>query len=145
MRTVTTENQDSLRAWISEELGGEPPQDLMCIGQLIDGELKAVASFSSFVGKSCNFSLVGKDNFMSKDFLWAMFDYPFNRLKLKVILATIEGGNEKSLNLSRKLGFKEVANIADAHKDGDLVIMVLRREDCKWLHINAPLKKVLGA
>lgn len=145
MRTVTTENQDYLRAWVCNELQGEMPTDLQCIGQLIDGELQAVASFSHFVGKSCNFSLVGKGNFMNKDFLWAMFDYPFNRLKLKVILATIEGGNEKSLNLSRKLGFKEVANIADAHKDGDLVIMVLRREDCKWLNLNAPLKKALGA
>ena len=48
MRTVTTDNQDYLRAWVCNELQGEMPTDLQCIGQLIDGELQAVASFSHF-------------------------------------------------------------------------------------------------
>lgn len=144
MRCVTTENQQELRDWISKELGGKAPESMSCIGQLVDGELKAVSSYSGFRGSSCNFSLAGKGNYMSKDFLWAMFDYPFNKLGLKVIIATISGKNDKSLKLSRHLGFTEVANIADAHEDGDLVIMVMRRENCKWLQINAPLKR-LGA
>jgi RimJ/RimL family protein N-acetyltransferase len=71
-----------------------------------------------------------------------MFDYPFNILNLKVIIATIAGNNEKSLILSRHLGFKEIANIADAHIDGDLVIMIMKRENCKWLQLNADLNKV---
>jgi L-amino acid N-acyltransferase YncA len=142
MRRVTTDNQDQLQAWISKELGGDAPKNIRCIGQEIDGEIKAVSSYSGFKGKSCNFSLAGNGNFMSKDFLWAMFDYPFNKLKLKVIIATISGINDKSLKLSRHLGFEEVATIADAHEDGDLVIMVMRRENCKWLQINAPLNKL---
>jgi hypothetical protein len=142
LRTVTTENQADLAQWISNKLGGEVPKNLMCIGQKIDGKLKAVASYSNFQGKSCNFSLAGEGNFMNKDFLWAMFDYPFNILNLKVIIATIAGNNEKSLKLSRHLGFKEIANIADAHIDGDLVIMTMKRENCKWLQLNADLNKV---
>jgi hypothetical protein len=141
MRRITTDNQSYLANWISNKLGGEVPKNLMCIGQEIDGELKAVSSYSNFQGKSCNFSLAGEGNFMNKDYLWAMFDYPFNILKLKVIIATIAGNNEKSLKLSRHLGFKEIANIADAHKDGNLIIMVMKREDCKWLHLNAELKR----
>jgi hypothetical protein len=145
VRKVITENQPYLRHWISTELKGKAPDNTMCIGQLVDGEIKAVASYSSFEGRSCNFSLVGKGNFMSKDFLFAMFDYPFNILKVKVIIATIAGNNEVSLKLSRHLGFQEAAVIPDAHRDGDLVIMVMRRKNCKWLQINAPLRKVLGA
>lgn len=144
MRRVTTENQETLKAWICNKLNGQAAKDLMCIGQEIDGNIKAVASYSNFQGKSCNFSLAGDGNFINKDFLWAMFDYPFNKLELKAIIATISGSNEKSLKLSRHLGFKEAATIADAHNDGDLVIMVMRRENCKWLQINASLKR-LGA
>lgn len=137
MRRLVTENQKELISWICKKLDGDAVDNLRCIGQKIDGEIKAVASYSNFQGKSCNFSLAGEGNFMNKDFLWAMFDYPFNILKLKVIIATISGNNKKSLKLSRHLGFEEVANIADAHKDGNLVIMTMRRENCKWLQLNA--------
>jgi hypothetical protein len=146
MRKVVTDNQEFLRLWISKALGGDAPKDMQLIGQEIDGEIKAVAGYSAFEGKACNFSLAGDGgNWMNKDFLWAMFDYPFNKLNLKVIIATIAGSNYKSLKLSRNLGFKQIANIADAHQDGDLVIMIMRRENCKWLQIDAKLKKDLGA
>ena len=39
---------------------------------------------------------------------------------------------------------KVVAEIADAHMDGDLVIMEMRKEDCKWLNINCSLRKSRG-
>jgi len=146
MRKVVTDDQEFLRLWISKALGGDAPKDMQLIGQEIDGEIKAVAGYSAFEGKACNFSFAGDGgNWMNKDFLWAMFDYPFNKLNLKVIIATIAGSNYKSLKLSRNLGFKQIANIADAHQDGDLVIMIMRRENCKWLHIDAKLKKDLGA
>lgn len=146
MRKVVTDNQEYLKLWLSESLGGDLPDNTQCIGQEIDGEVKAVAGYAAFKGKSCNFSLASNgSNWMNKDFLWAMFDYPFNKLNLKVIIATIAGNNDKSLKLSRHLGFKEIASIADAHQDGDLVIMIMKRENCKWLHINAKLKEDLGA
>ena len=145
MRKVVTDDQEFLRLWISKRLGGDAPNNMQCIGQEIDGEIKAVAGYAAFEGAACNISLAGDgNNWMNKDFLWAMFDYPFNKLNLKVIIATIAGNNNKSLKLSRHLGFKEIANIADAHQDGDLVIMIMRRENCKWLHINAKLKKDFG-
>lgn len=145
MRRVTTENQEYLRGWISDKLGGEAPFDTQCIGIDVDGEVKAVVSYSNFAGKSCNFSMVGEGkNWMNKDFLWAMFDYPFNKLGLKVILATISGNNDKSLNMCRKLGFQKVVQIADAHKDGDLVIFEMRKDGCKWLQLDTPLKRILG-
>jgi hypothetical protein len=72
---------------------------------------------------------------MTKDFLKITFDYPFNKLKLKVIIGAVPGNNEKALKLDRHLGFVEIANIADAHKDGDLVLLTMRPEQCKWLKL----------
>ena len=146
MRKVVTDNQERLCKWVSDKLGGETPPETRCIGQEIDGILKSVVCYNNFVGKSCNISIASEGSgFFNKDYLWAIFDYPFNKLNLKVIIATVAGNNEKSCNICRKLGFKEVALIADAHEQGDLVIFSMRANDCRWLQFDAPLKKVLGA
>jgi RimJ/RimL family protein N-acetyltransferase len=82
------------------------------------------------------------DNWISKDLLWAVFDYPFNKLGVSVILATVSSNNKEALKLDRHLGFLDKAYIEDAHLDGDLVILAMRRENCRWLDIKAPLKGV---
>jgi L-amino acid N-acyltransferase YncA len=131
-------NQEYQKEWATEKLNLVLPQDAVCLGQVIDNELRAVVVYCNFQGKSCQTHIcsVGS-NWMSKEFLWAMFDYPFEKMGLKVILGVISGNNEKSLKLSRKLGFKDVAKIPDAHDDGDLVILTMRPDECRWLTLGA--------
>jgi len=141
MRRVTTENQPHLRAWLGNILGIKFDDNTMCIGQEIDGEIGAVVAYTNFQDKSCcmhNGALV--PNWINKDLLWACFDYPFNKLGVKVILATVSSNNEEALKLNRHLGFIDKAYIEDAHIDGDLVILAMRREDCRWLDIKCSLK-----
>ena len=141
MRRVTTENQLHLRAWIGNILGIKFDSNTMCIGQEIDGEIGAVVAYTNFQDKSCCMHTAALvPNWISKDLLWACFDYPFNILKVKVILATVASTNEEALKLDRHLGFVDKAYIEDAHTDGDLVILAMRRENCRWLDINAPIK-----
>jgi len=143
LRQVVTADQDYMRAWLGNKLGEKLPENTTCIGQEKDGNLVAVVGYCGFHSKSCvcHIASVGK-NWMSKDFLWAIFDYPFNKLGVSVILATVSSNNEDSLKLSRHLGFVDKAYIEDAHQDGDLVILAMRRENCRWLDIQAPLKGV---
>ena len=111
------------------------------IGQEIDGEVKAVVAFDNILDKSCQMHTAAiVPNWISKDLLWACFDYPFNILKVKVIIATVASTNKEALKLDRHLGFVDKAYIEDAHIDGDLVILAMRREDCRWLDIKCPLK-----
>jgi L-amino acid N-acyltransferase YncA len=135
---VSVLNQDYQKEWSSKLLNLPLPADAVCLGQVINEELRAVAVFCEFQGNMCNFHLAGTgSHWMSKEFLWAMFDYPFEKLGLKVILAVIAGNNVKSLRLSRKLGFKELAKIPDAIDDGGLVIFTMRPADCRWLTLGA--------
>jgi RimJ/RimL family protein N-acetyltransferase len=111
------------------------------IGQEIDGEVKAVVAFDNILDKSCEMHTAAiVPNWISRDLLWACFDYPFNILKVKVILATVASTNKEALKLDRHLGFVDKAYIEDAHIDGDLVILAMRRENCQWLDIKTPLK-----
>ena len=134
MRTVTTQNQYNLREWLSEVGKFEYPQNTACIGQEKDGKLIAVVGYNSFLPDSCQIHVASTDVYwLSKDLLFAIFDYPFNKLKVKVIIAPICKDNVKSLNLCRKLGFEQVADIPYGHPDGDLIIVTMKRNQCKWL------------
>ena len=142
MRKVVTEKQEHLRAWLERILFQKFGQEAQFIGQEKDGQLVAVVAFTNFVTNACAMHIgsVG-DNWMSRDLLWACFDYPFIKLEKKVILATLEASNFEALRLNRHLGFQVDAVIKDAHENGDLMIMSMRKEDCKWLAIKSSLKQ----
>ena len=141
MRKVVTDNQPHLRGWITGVLGMQFSPYATFIGQEIDGEVKAVVAFDNILDKSCQMHTAAiVPNWISKDLLWACFDYPFNKLGVKVILASVASTNEEALKLDRHLGFVDKAYIEDAHMDGDLVILAMRRENCRWLGIKAPLQ-----
>ena len=141
MRKVVTDNQEHLRGWITGVLGMQFSPYATFIGQEIDGEIKAVVAFDNVLDKSCMMHTAAiVPNWISKDLLWACFDYPFNILKVKVILASVASTNTEALRLDRHLGFVDKAYIEDAHIDGDLVILAMRRENCRWLDIKTPLK-----
>ena len=142
MRTVITENQKYLGEWLVRILNFPLPETTQCIGQLKDGNLVAVAGYTNFMPNACEMHIgsVG-EHWASRDFLWAVFDYPFKKLGVKVILGQICADNTEALKLNRHLGFKVVAEIPDAHMNGDLVIMAMRKEDCRFLNIRCPLNK----
>jgi len=141
LRRVVTDNQEHLRGWITGVLGMQFSPYATFIGQEVDGEVKAVVAFDNILDKSCEMHTAAiVPNWISKDLLWACFDYPFNILKVKVILASVASTNKEALKLDRHLGFVDKAYIEDAHIDGDLVILAMRREDCRWLDIKCSLK-----
>lgn len=77
----------------------------------------------------------------SIDMLWVTFHYPFVQLNCKKIFAQVPASNSKALEFDKKLGFKEEARIKDVFPDGDLVVLAMLREDCKWLGIKPRLLK----
>ena len=134
MRQIVTENQSYLREWLSEAGKYDYSQNTACIGQEKDGKLSAVVGYNNFLPNSCQMHIASTDVLWpTKDFLFAVFDYPFNKLEVKVIIAPICKGNVKPLNMCRKLGFEQVADIPYGHPDGDLIVVAMKRNQCKWL------------
>ena len=134
MRRVTTKNQEELRSWINKHGVGEFDEKTMCIGQEKDGELIGVVAYTNFYPKVCQFHVGATTEYwVTKELLAAMFDYPFNKLEVEVILAPIAKDNIKSLTFGRKLGFQQVADIPYGLGDGDLIVMAMKRNQCKWL------------
>ena len=134
MRHITTDNQDYLKAWIERILFQKMPPEAKFIGQVKDDQVVAVVAYYAFLPNACSMHIgsVG-EHWMDRNLLWACFDYPFNKLGKKVIVVTLEASNEDAVRLNRHLGFSVETVIKDAHEHGDLMIMSMRADNCKWL------------
>lgn len=72
---------------------------------------------------------------MSADLLWVLFDYPFNQLDLGVVCGTIPSSKSELLDFNLRLGFKVECVVRGAYKDGDLIVMAMRKAECRWLTV----------
>lgn len=104
------------------------------IGVMEDGELIAGVVYNEYNGVNINAHIAGiGKNWLTKSFLWVMFDYPFNQIGVKRISAFIEDENKEAIRFDTKLGFIYETKLEGAYVNGDILVYVMRREDCKWL------------
>ena len=66
-------------------------------------------------------------------YLGAIFNYPFNVCKVGKIIVPVSSANITSIKFVEKMGFQEEARIKDAMQDGDMVILTMPKERCKYL------------
>lgn len=76
-----------------------------------------------------------RPNWANRDMLWVAFHYPFVKLGCKKIIGQVPASKTDILAFDQKLGFKEEARIRDVFPDGDLVVLSMTRDQCRWLSI----------
>lgn len=72
---------------------------------------------------------------LTPDLLWVMFHYPFVQLNCKKIIGFVPSYNVRALAFDYKLGFKYVTRIPEVFSNGDLIVLAMDRQDCRWLEI----------
>lgn len=78
-------------------------------------------------------------NWLNREYLFAIFDYPFNQAGCRRITALVDSNNFKSKRFVQSLGFREEGRLRKGTKTGDLLVFGMLKEECKWLSIK--LKK----
>lgn len=74
----------------------------------------------------------------SKEWLAAIFDYPFNKLGVKKIVGQVRSSNGQALEIDEHFGFGHEARISDFYENGDsLEVLTMTRAQCMIL--NSPL------
>ena len=125
---------DVLGGWLCEKIGYVPTVHFRCIGNVNEkGEIKGVVGFDGWNGASCQIHVAGEGNWVNRELIRCVFDYAFNTAEMKVLIGAVPSGNERAIHFDKRMGFKEVARIKDAHPDGELIILSMRRDECRFL------------
>lgn len=106
------------------------------IARVEDEKLLGGVILRDWNGASILMHVAGFDpHWLTRDFLWICFHYPFVQLGCKKVLALVSSGNLHAIDFDKRIGFKEECRIKDADPGGDLVVLSMRREECRWLNI----------
>ncbi len=131
---VSSENQDLLKEWLCSRIGLVPTKDIQLIGSIEGGIIRGVVGFDGYNGASITMHVAGEPGWLTRDLIWACFDYPFNRCGVNVILGVVPSGNKDALRFNKHLGFKLRLEIEGAHPDGSLIVMTMTRGECRYLN-----------
>lgn len=124
---------DLLYEWINERIGLARSEDFRALGRVEGDRLTAVVAFTGYNGSSLQMHMAGEGPWITRHYLREVFRYVFVTCDCKVAFGMVPSGNVKALDIDRRFGFKELANIEGGHPDGSLHILMMRREDCRWL------------
>lgn len=112
------------------------PEVDRCIARVENWELWGGVVYQNFTGASIGIHVAAfRDDWINKDMLWVTFHYPFVQLGCKKLFGQVPASNRKALEFDLKLGFKIEATIADVFPDGDLIVVSMHRDDCRWLKV----------
>lgn len=130
---ITTSDQPFLTEWLCSKIGLTPTKDIRCIGSILRGELRGVVGYDNYNGASIMMHVAGEEGWLTRDVLWAVFDYPFNVCKVNMVIGLVPSGNEPAIRFNTHIGFKTETVLTGAHPDGALVLMTMRRGECRFL------------
>jgi len=105
------------------------------IGWGREGRLVAGVVFNEFNGVNIQMHVAsdGSRHWMTRQYLWTCFDYPFNQAKVKRITGLVGEGNWQARRFDEHLGFVLEATLEGAHPTGNLLIYRMWKADCRFL------------
>ena len=121
--------------WVAKGINARYAPGDTAVGWLDEsGQLVAGILYTDYTRSSiCLTARVTNPRAVTREWLFAIFDYPFNQLCVKRITSIISTGNPVSIKTSEHLGWKRETTLADYFPDGDGIVYIMRREDCRWL------------
>ena len=108
------------------------------IGLEEDNELIAGVAFNMYTKASIcmHVAAMPDKRWMTKDFLWRSFAYPFIQLGCNRVTGLVREDNFVAQKFDEHLGFKREGLLRRACTDGqNMILYGMLREECRWLEI----------
>lgn len=138
MKKVIYGEDQRVAQWVGGKVDEVYHEGAAAIGLEEDGELIAGVVFDYYTGPSISMHVaaVPGKRWMTKDFLWRCFAYPFLQLQCSRITGLVRVDNLPAQKFDEHLGFKREGLLRKAAKDGtDYIVYGMLREECRWLEI----------
>lgn len=103
------------------------------LGNVLNGKLVSGSLYQDFNGVNVVCHMFGEGNWATRDYLHAIFDYPFNVMGVRRITAPIHSANKRCISMVQKMGFELEATLHQENPDGDLLIFKLLKEKARYL------------
>jgi len=112
-------------------------KDINTLGVESNGELIAGVIFDGYTGPSISIHVAAVEGklWLSREFLFRVFAYPFLQLECHRTTALVRTDNLKSRKLVEHLGFVREGLMRRGATDGtDYIIYGMLKEECRWLN-----------
>jgi RimJ/RimL family protein N-acetyltransferase len=117
-----------------------PARDI-CIARYERGKLYGGVLYTNYTGRGGSIQIHVASflpRWVNRSILWVTFDYPFNQLGVKKVFGQVPADNEKALKFDLNLGFKVEGQIKDVYPSGDMLLLSMYRDECRFLTMKAP-------
>lgn len=112
------------------------PECDQCISISHDGLLYGGVIYQNYTKASIGMHTAGfSPGWATRDFMWAIFHYPFEQLGCKKVFGQVRETNTRALEIDLKIGFKIIAKVEDVFPDGACILVGMAREECRWLKL----------
>jgi hypothetical protein len=127
-------NHPGVRRLVMSKAAYTVSPECVCIGTLRDGlPAGGFVIGAYYPGCSVEAHMGGHPHWMNRDVVVMFFDYVFNQLGVKKLIAPVPSTNTRALEIDLRAGFQIEARIKDAVPDGDLLILTMLRAECRFL------------
>ena len=143
---IITQPKELIGAFVNVRQGCDPRApwgSFNALGLITNGQLVAGIVYNNFEGASAEMhvSAIEGSRWMTKEFLFSAFDYPFNQLGLRRVTGRIKKRNKRAAAFVKHLGFKYEGTMRHYFADDDALIFGLLRGDCRFIR-RTELRKV---
>lgn len=136
MSDLLTADGPRIQAWLHSRSGLPLMQEFIGIAREVDGQIVAAFGYDNFQQWSCCLHTATDVPWgYNRTLLRTAFTVPYVQWDYRCLLAIIQVGNQKSMNIADRLGFTEIAVVPEAHPAGGLRFLKMKKEDCRWLRL----------
>lgn len=124
--------------WARDRIGLLRPfeQYAKAIMLLDDQKLLAVTVYTDYAPRNISLHIAsnGSKRWLTRAFLLASFDYPFDQLGVRRVTGLVAASNPAALKFDLHLGFRVEGRMRGASEDGsDLLVLGMLRHECRYL------------
>ena len=138
MKTVIYNQADRVAKWVGERVDEQYFAGAEAIGLEKDGKLIAGVVFNMYTGPSISMHVAAEPGtyWLTKDFLWRCFAYPFLQLRCNRVTGLTKADNIQAQKFIEHLGFKHEGIIRRGWADGtDVVLYGMLKDECRFLEM----------
>ena len=107
---------------------------VMCAGILKNGEIIGSVIYHRFRWPDIEIGIETSDpTWCNRRILKEIFNYPFNELECRRVTATTDPSKPEVCQFLKRIGFVEEGRLRDALPHGDILILGMKHDECKWV------------